>query len=54
MTRIILLIAVVWGLILTAEPALAACTTQAVYVDGQLRYCMTCCYGAAGCTTTCT
>lgn len=54
MTRFIFSIALCWGLILLAEPALAGCTTQIVQLpDGQIRQCVTCCYGGV-CNTNCT
>ena len=53
MKPFIVIVAVLWWLILTAEPALASCTYQTIIIDGQTRVCTTCCYGAAGCTTNC-
>lgn len=53
MKLFIITIAILWGLILTAEPALASCTYQTIIIDGRTHVCTTCCYGAAGCTTSC-
>lgn len=54
MKRLIVTVALFWGLVLTAEPALAGCTTQTInYPDGTTLVCTTCCYGALGCTTNC-
>ena len=53
MKALILLIAFLWAVIWTAEPALASCTYQTYTIDGRTITCQTCCYGAAGCQTTC-
>lgn len=43
MKTLLVLVAVLWGLILTAEPALAGCTTQTVWLpDGRVMTCYTC------------
>lgn len=49
----VMLLAVLWGLILMSEPALASCTYQTYTIDGRTVTCQTCCYGAAGCQTVC-
>jgi hypothetical protein len=52
MIRLILAIAVVWGLVLVNEPALASCTMTTVYLpDGSVRFVQTCCYNGH-CTQT--
>lgn len=53
MKTLIAVVAMSWLLIWCAEPALAQCTTQTVFLpDGSVRFCQTCCYGA-NCTTQC-
>ena len=53
MKALIMAVAIVWGLVLTAEPALAQCTSQTVFLpDGSVRFCQTCCLGGS-CTTQC-
>ena len=42
-----------WLMILLADPALAACTSNTVLMpDGSMRFCQTCCTGNQ-CHTTC-
>ena len=53
MKRYIFIIAMFWGLILTAEPALANCETHSYLIDGKWVMCTTCCYPGSGCQTTC-
>ena len=44
-------IVLLWGLVLTAEPALATCSYHTYIIDGRVVTCTTCCYGAGGCST---
>ncbi len=46
MKMLIVLVAVLWGTILTAEPALAQCWTETTYTpDGRTIFCQVCNYG---------
>ena len=53
MKYVILVMAVMWGVILTAEPALASCSQSSYIVEGKFVLCTTCCYPGSGCQTTC-
>lgn len=53
MKTMIAAVAMGWGLVLMAEPALAQCTTNTIFTpDGRTVVCQVCCYGG-NCTTTC-
>ncbi len=53
MKTLIVLVVMVWGLAVMAEPALASCTTHTIFTpDGRTVICQVCCYGG-NCTTTC-
>jgi len=54
MKRALIGIVICWSLLVIAEPALATCTTQSVFVDGKYIYCTTCCPSPGQCFTTCT
>ena len=55
MKRYICAIVMVMGLLIwLTEPALASCTTNTITTgDGRMLTCTTCCYGSAGCQTSC-
>lgn len=43
MKTFIVFVAIVWGIIITAEPTLAqGCTYQTLIIDGKARVCMIC------------
>jgi hypothetical protein len=53
MSKLILAVAILWGIVLVSEPALANCTFTTVYMpDGRVLTCQTCCYGG-NCTQNC-
>ena len=53
MKLFIVVVAILWGFVLTTEPALASCNYTSVYTpDGRVMTCMQCCYGG-NCTVTC-
>ena len=53
MKTMIVLVAILWTVVLCAEPALANCTMTTVYLpDGNVRFVQTCCYGNGPCTQT--
>ena len=53
MRTLIIAVALVIGIVMTAEPALANCTQQTIFTpDGRTIFCTQCCYNGH-CTTTC-
>lgn len=53
MKALIVAVAIVWGLVTTAEPALAQCTTNTIFTpDGRVVTCQVCCW-SGNCTTQC-
>ncbi len=47
MKMLICALAVVWGMVLLAEPALAQCTTHTIFLpDGRVLTCTSCTYGS--------
>lgn len=54
MRTLIIAVALVIGIVMTAEPALANCTTQTIFTpDGRTVVCTVCCDGGGNCTSTC-
>ncbi len=53
MKALIMTVTLGWLLVWCAEPALASCTTQTIFLpDGRTMVCSTCCYNG-NCNTTC-
>ena len=53
MNTMIVLVAIVWGLVVMVEPAVAGCTmTTVILPDGSARFVQTCCYGNGQCIQT--
>lgn len=53
MRRWIAAVAIGFAVLALHAEAQAQCTTHTYVVGGVLKMCTTCCYGLAGCTTTC-